>query len=211
MSNGDNNEHGFFSARTRRIRPDSNSSTRRLGQADATQKLTSTDAAPTRRDDTPSDRLAGRTQLAGPDKRRPANPVSSENVDETPAEQDETEPGQFVTGWLVVLSGSGRGRSVPLRYGLNSLGRSPDQKVCVDFGDGKISRENHCSIAYDTKSRNFFIQHGGGQNLTYMDDTPVLAATPLEHGAVITVGDTELGFYALCGPDFEWSDEASDE
>ena len=43
-------------------------------------------------------------------------------------------------------------------------------------------------------------------NLTYLDDEPVLAPTPLEALRHIVLGATTLRFVPLCGPDFDWQD-----
>jgi hypothetical protein len=48
-----------------------------------------------------------------------------------------------VVGWLVITSGPGRGQSLQLGYGMNSIGRNEAQRVSLDFGDEEISRENH--------------------------------------------------------------------
>ena len=111
-----------------------------------------------------------------------------------------------VVGWLVVIAGPGQGVGLPLGYGWNSIGRDGDQMVPLDFGDGEISRANHCAVAYDPKNRKFFVQHGGGRNLTYLGDDPVLAPTELEPFASIAIGRTTLRFVPFCGADFDWQD-----
>ena len=50
-------------------------------------------------------------------------------------------------GWVVVINGPGKGRSLPLGYGMNKIGRDATQRIALDFGDKEISRENHpCRI-----------------------------------------------------------------
>ena len=92
-----------------------------------------------------------------------------------------------------------------LRYGRNSIGRDVSQAVALDYGDSRISRNNHCTVTYDPVTRKFYLQAGEGVNLTYLESQPVLAATQLTTGNHIRVGDTELRFIALCGKDFDWS------
>ncbi|MEM8936394.1 MAG: FHA domain-containing protein [Pseudomonadota bacterium] len=206
---------GFFSAATKRLTTPSDSKTRKITEAEGEtvdlgretrevpekpKSASASSAAPKGGASTPS--LSGRTRLAGPRARSSsaAGAGSSENKDV------ESSAADFVVGWLVILRGPGMGRSLSLGYGLNTIGREPDQRVCLDFGDMSISRSSHCSIAYDQRNRQFSILHGGGQNLTYLGDEPVFEPKPLSAGAEILVGDTLLGFVPLCGPEFDWDD-----
>lgn len=109
-------------------------------------------------------------------------------------------------GWLVVLEGPGKGRMCKLGYGTNSLGRGENARVRLDFGDEQISRENHAVLTYDVRGRKFYLQHGGGVNLTRIGDAPVLVPTVLEPMQDILVGGTTLRFVPFCGPDFDWQD-----
>ena len=109
-----------------------------------------------------------------------------------------------VVGWLVIVDGPGRGQSLTLGYGVNSIGRSATERVSLDFGDEEISREKHALLTYDPKGRKFYLQHGGGINLTYIADAPVLQTIQLNGGERILVGKTEIAFVPFCGPNFEW-------
>ena len=111
-----------------------------------------------------------------------------------------------VTGWLVVVKGPGRGRFAAVGLGRNPVGRSPQARVCLNFGDDTISRDSHIVISYDHRGRQFFLQPGEGQNLSYLNDQPVLNTVPLEDGALLALGNTEVKFVAFCGQEFDWSD-----
>lgn len=111
-----------------------------------------------------------------------------------------------VVGWLAIVSGRGAGDFVRIGYGMNTIGRADDQRCRLAFGDEKISRQNHATITYDPRGRKFFIQHGGGQNLTYVNDSPVLQPAELKGGEFVVVGDTVLRFVPLCGADFDYAD-----
>lgn len=113
-----------------------------------------------------------------------------------------TEP---VVGWLVVVAGPGRGQFAKLGYGMNSIGRGSEDRVSLDFGDEEISRQGHAMLTYDTKGKKFYIQHGGGINLTYLGDMPVLHPHELKGREIICIGNTHLCFIPFCGPDFEWT------
>ena len=111
-----------------------------------------------------------------------------------------------VTGWLVVTAGPGKGRVCRLGNGVNSLGRGEGARVRIDFGDDGISREGHAVLTYDPRGRKYYLQHGGGVNLTYLGDDPVLTPTLLAPMQDISIGATTLRFVPLCGPDFDWQD-----
>ena len=112
-----------------------------------------------------------------------------------------------VTGWLVVTAGPGKGRVCRLGIGVNSLGRGGGSRVRIDFGDDSISREGHAVLTYDPRGRKYYLQHGGGMNLTYLGgDKPVLTPTLLAPMQDISIGATTLRFVPLCGPDFDWQD-----
>lgn len=113
-----------------------------------------------------------------------------------------------VVGWVVVIKGPGQGAGLALGYGMNSIGRSSNERICLDFGDEQISRSQHAVITYDPRGRKYFVQHGGGKNLTYLNgDQPVLTPVELKGGEVIALGDTQLRFVPFCGKDFDWQDQ----
>ena len=114
-----------------------------------------------------------------------------------------------VVGWVVCVRGVNIGRDYRLRAGRNSLGRESSMDVCIS-GDDKISRENHAHIAYDPENRTFYLQHGEGRNLTYVNNKPALTLVQLEAGDRIKCGGTELIFVPLCDKRFNWDDLESD-
>jgi FHA domain-containing protein len=116
-----------------------------------------------------------------------------------------------VVGWLVVTSGPGRGQFRPVFYGQNSIGRGPDQRISIDFGDQRISREAHAFIIYDEVQRMFFIRDNGKSNLVRHKGNLVMMPTEIFDRDEITIGDTSLMFVALCNSSFDWlaSDEPS--
>jgi hypothetical protein len=111
-----------------------------------------------------------------------------------------------VVGWLVVLSGPGRGAAAPMFEGMNSVGRAPSERVQLDFGDNQISREGHFFLTFDPKERSFHIHHGSRINLVRLNGKTVLGPMPMSAGDTIEVGSTMLRFVPLCGPDFIWDD-----
>lgn len=112
-----------------------------------------------------------------------------------------------VVGWMVICDGPGRGSALPIGYGNNRVGRSDAMELCLNFGDGQVSRENHAIITYDGKHRKFYIQQGGGRNLTHVDDQLVMTPIELKGGESIVIGETKLGFVPFCGEKFDWHEE----
>jgi hypothetical protein len=110
-----------------------------------------------------------------------------------------------VVGWLVVVQGPGKGQSLEIGIGANSIGRAPSQQVSLNFGDQEISRERHAVIVYDPLSKRFFLQSGEVRNLTYANGEVVLGHAELSGGETIVLGKTHLRFVPFCGPNFSWS------
>jgi len=110
-----------------------------------------------------------------------------------------------VVGWLVVVDGPGKGRSIELGYGMNIVGRLPGNRVVLGFGDDQISGEDHFRVAYDGTHRQFHLVPGRGTNLVYLAGSPLLSPVLMEAGSEIVVGATRLRFMALCGKDWDWA------
>jgi len=113
-----------------------------------------------------------------------------------------------VVGWLVIVNGPGKGNALQLGYGMNSIGRGKTERVCLDFGDEDISRTQHALVTYDPRGRKFYVQHGGGQNLTYLGEQPLLVPDELLGNEEISLGQTTLRFVPLCGEDFDWQNNS---
>ncbi len=113
----------------------------------------------------------------------------------------------FVVGWVVVVDGPGKGHSLPIRSGINSIGRSPEQAIPLYFGDksdGEVSRRDHTRIIYDPRTNSFKLQHGSSRNLSYHNDEPILEIIDLKPYDRIGIGKTTLLFVPLCGTMFRW-------
>ena len=138
----------------------------------------------------------GQTRLVGPIR-------NAQGADPSKVTDAMDDP---VVGWVVVVDGPGRGADRRLGYGINRIGRGPECRVILNFGDDKISRVAHCLISFDPKSRCYYLQHGDGQNLTYLGDSPVLAPVELKGGERFTIGQTTLLFVPFS--DSVWQDES---
>ena len=161
--------------------------------------------------------LAGSTRGAGRQqdkdlKTRIYQPGRTERGDPTTAADAGTQDEQASAmddppvGWLVVVKGPGQGRFTAIGNGSNSVGRDEDDRIRIDFGDETISRRGHSTITYDPRGKKFYLQHGAGKNLTYLEGNPVLAPTELAGFSRIAIGNTELLFVPLCCNQFDWED-----
>jgi hypothetical protein len=148
---------------------------------------------------------APKTQIVGARRRSKEQPEPAESSPGSTTLSDPME--DPVVGWVVVVDGPGQGASLSLGYGMNSIGRAPTERICLDFGDNQVSRTSHANITYDPRGRKYFINHGGGKNLTYLGDDPVLSPIELKGGEEVMIGDTTLRFVPFCGKEFDWRDQ----
>lgn len=132
---------------------------------------------------------------------RPGSSAAASGSDQAKANSFTVEP---VVGWLVIVDGPGKGEARKLGIGMNSVGRGAEDRISLDFGDEEISRKSHALVTYDPKSNKFFAQHGGGVNLTYLNDQPLLQVQELVGREIISLGNTKLCFVPFCGNEFTW-------
>lgn len=111
---------------------------------------------------------------------------------------------ELPVGWLIVIDGPGKGASFQLGYGHNAIGRDADQRISIDLGDTSISRQRHAAVTYDGKNRKFYISHGEGDNLVYLNEAPVLEPKSLSAYDKFTIGQTTLLLLPLCNDSFDW-------
>lgn len=117
------------------------------------------------------------------------------------ADQDFNPP----VGWLVVVDGPGRGETVNVFYGQNTIGRGDDQRIRLNFGDKSISREVHAYLLYDEVARKYFVRDSGKANIVRVNRSPVMAPVEIKSHDFLQVGATTLLFVALCNDKFDWA------
>lgn len=150
-----------------------------------------------------TDSVDAKTRIAGGFRQGHSRAASGE-ADPARSQPQPTVSADPVVGWLVVIDGPGKGTSVRLGMGQNSIGRGEHSRVRINFGDDQISRSGHAVISYDPKTNSFHVHPGTGPNLTYIDGSAVLAPAPLSSGSNILLGETTLRFVALCNKGFNW-------
>lgn len=109
-------------------------------------------------------------------------------------------------GWLVVVKGPGEGHAATIQAGNNSIGRSPDSDIVLDFGDRQIAREKHVRVIYNRVARTFHLAPGEGPE-TWLKGELIMQPEKLERGDLVTVGGTVLRFAPFCDETFDWSGE----
>lgn len=120
-----------------------------------------------------------------------------------PVDDIKTDP---VVGWLVILTGPGKGNFRAIYSGSNTIGRSPSQRIPIDFGDDAISAEKQAFLVYDGRKRQYqLVPNLERPNLVHLNDAALLANGELKAHDKITMGSTTLLFVPLCGPDFDWA------
>lgn len=112
-----------------------------------------------------------------------------------------------VVGWLVIVGGPGLGAYRPIFEGNNTVGRGPNQRISIDFGDDAISTEEQAYIRYDSAERSFlFVPNLAKTNVVSVNSKKPTAAVTLSGMDVIVMGRTQLVFVPFCGPEFDWGE-----
>jgi hypothetical protein len=116
-----------------------------------------------------------------------------------------------VVGFLVVVGGPGLGSYRPIYEGNNTVGRSSENRIPIDFGDDAISNEAQAYLRYDSSDRSFlFVPNLAKTNVVSVNDKRPTGPVPLQAMDVITLGRTQVAFLPFCGSDFDWSEISED-
>ncbi|MBU5679200.1 FHA domain-containing protein [Blautia sp. MSJ-9] len=111
-----------------------------------------------------------------------------------------------VVGWLVCIEGPEKGKDYRIHAGYNSIGRSFSMDIVLKY-DNNISREKDCYIGYDQQEKEFFFGHDNGRNIIRVNGKRVNGSTDLKSYDILSIGSCKYMFVALCGEQFDWSDE----
>ncbi len=122
---------------------------------------------------------------------------TTDGLNETPNAQDP------VVGWLVCIGGLHTGEAFQLHVGKNAIGRSDSNKVVLRL-DRSISRENHATVIYEPKKREFYLQTGNTDGLIYLNENFVDGSQLIKTKDVLEMGTSKFIFVPLCGEDFSW-------
>lgn len=97
-----------------------------------------------------------------------------------------------VVGSLTIVEGPGLGETVSVYKGSNQIGRSPESRIRLDFGDNTISRIQHAVIVYDPETRAFTLIDGGKPNPVVVNGERLSGSRPVNPGDTIRIGLTTL-------------------
>ncbi|CAA2142927.1 FHA domain-containing protein [Hyphomicrobium sp. ghe19] len=112
-----------------------------------------------------------------------------------------------VVGFFIVVGGPGLGSYRPIFEGNNTVGRSTENRIPLDFGDDAISNEAQAYVRYDSSDRSFlFVPNLAKTNVVSVNDKRPAGPVPLQPMDVITFGRTQVAFLPFCGSDFDWSE-----
>ncbi|MBA2125985.1 FHA domain-containing protein [Hyphomicrobium methylovorum] len=112
-----------------------------------------------------------------------------------------------VVGFLIIVGGPGLGSYRPIFEGNNTVGRSADNRIPLDFGDDAISNEAQAYLRYDSSDRSFlFVPNLAKTNVVSVNDKRPAGPVPLQPMDVITLGRTQVAFLPFCGSEFDWSE-----
>lgn len=111
-----------------------------------------------------------------------------------------------VVGWLVVLSGSGRGRSFELGYGRNTIGRGRGNDVCLPYGDRGIAEQAHAHVIYDAEGRKAYLVNEHSGNPVSLCGLPVTGTAELQPDNTFRLGNTSIMYVGFCSPKRDWKD-----
>lgn len=195
MANGNNDDGSSAPTRIREVRPAGKPDAMR--EAAAPKPVPASTPTPTPMQPEIGAGASGATQIRG-----------YSGMAQGQGQMAEKDTGGFdpVVGWLVVVAGPGRGNAVNIKVGMNSIGRNPNQRISLNFGDPAISAEGAAFITFEPKRGTFHINHGGKANIVYLNEEAVLTPMLMADGNMVSIGETKLRFVPLCGPEFNWDE-----
>lgn len=130
---------------------------------------------------------------------------SSNSVSKRQRKQEKVE--KAVVGWLVIIEGSGIGKSFEIFGGINDIGRGVDNTISIDFEDNSIEVIRHFVIIFDYTKQAFLIQKGSNNSKLFLNSKEILFFENLKDEDTIKVGNTTLKFVAFCNEKFNWNFE----
>lgn len=134
-----------------------------------------------------------------------AKPIDfvEQDDDKTTASWEDKMAVDPVVGWLVCYDGYEKGKDYKIKAEKNFIGRESEMDICIT-GDSAISRKNHATLAYNPKTREYYLSPGEGNGLVYVQGNAVYAPVKIESHDNIEMGASKFIFVALCGDSFDW-------
>lgn len=108
-----------------------------------------------------------------------------------------------VRGWLVAVNGDKMGLSFVIHSEKNTIGRGSQFDVNLAF-DKSVSKEGDAVVAYDARSRKFYVTPYGGKNNIYLNDGILLAPSEIKDYDTLEIGSTKFVFRSFCNADYTY-------
>lgn len=109
---------------------------------------------------------------------------------------------KYITGWLVCWEGLAKGRDYKIYDGYTRIGRGYHMDISIPE-DISITRDNHCSIAYDERNNLFYLVPAGG-NLVYLNGEMLTGPTLMKKQDKIQLGGSQFIFIPFCEGELKW-------
>lgn len=116
----------------------------------------------------------------------------------------------FPMGILVVISGAMQGSILTVGIGQNSIGRSPENHICM-ADDPYVSGVDHAFLTCRIDEGKFSIRPGNGRGIVYLNDEFLESSTLLKEGDIIRLTSrsgvdepTQLMFLPVIRDNFRW-------
>jgi hypothetical protein len=107
-----------------------------------------------------------------------------------------------VVGWLVCTEGAEKGRDYRIHAGRNFIGRSYKMDVSIP-DDETVTRDNHCSLAFDPLHSAFLLAPGEGTGVL-VNGKLLQEPVEIKNEDAIRIGSSEFVFMAFCGSARKW-------
>ncbi|MGJ4949959.1 FHA domain-containing protein [Bradyrhizobium sp. HKCCYLS20291] len=89
-----------------------------------------------------------------------------------------------------IVDGPGAGTSHPVYKGDNAIGRGPQNRIALTFGDDGMHREGHAWL--HAQPGQFVLEHGGKTNPVYVNDEKLQGRRSIGIGDKVKIGVTML-------------------
>lgn len=106
-----------------------------------------------------------------------------------------------VTGWILCVKGTVKGKSYELHMNRNFIGRDKLMDISIP-DDLLISRKNHLSITYDCKTHTFFANAENGS--VYVNDSLIHHPVKLKENDILSFGESSYIFIPYCNDERNW-------
>lgn len=107
-----------------------------------------------------------------------------------------------VTGWIVCIKGTVKGKCYEIHMNRNFLGRDKLMDISIP-DDLRISRENHLSITYDNKSNKYYIKDENGS--VSVNFKAISSPIEIFENDILEFGDSQYVFIPYCTNERNWN------